>query len=652
MASSSHAWEQEPHPWDRDSDSENDHHGWDQSDNEDDSINWDSLSPEEAGDELASRLLTLQNRGALSAKAVCSLAFFAKRAGAVGFVSKLSHNPEAASGHFQRHLDSVLFFTDEKKKLYDLPCPGHTRYDKERVTHIISTIPFQEELANELAENPELGPTLDKMVQNNELPADYYQHPVVRANPGERVYPVSMYLDGVAHSKVDNVLGITISNLVSGTRHLCIALRKSLLCRCGCRGWCTLRPIWVFVHWCLVSMSQGVFPTSRHDSSAWLPTDELRESLQGFTLGLKCALIQIKADWGEFGKSLGLTQWNHKLRPCPFCDVTHEELISCIPDWSIAEDAATITTPEAYEASCKECEIKITLSQVDHAEVLSCLEYSKRATIGFGRCIMRDIPRLGLQRFDRLEATSVLPDVGMFEAIREWPFQALFWRQKPHAMVIHRLPLFDPAIGVTIMTIVIDALHTMNLGVYQLWCLFCIWALIKANAWNVSAHFTAKEVRVLSCEQVRTELTAYYRQLRIDTPGLDVTEIPHFSLRTIGGETGKVLRTKGAETKFLIGYVLQALQKRGHKVDSCATLIEAGRCLQEFDTLIGRLPRRVGVAEVQTMLILLKRFVALANSAFLPLTPKVHLWLHMILRTHADVINHTQYYGFDRGRTT
>ena len=227
------------------------------------------------------------NRGSLSAKAVCTLAFFATKAGAQGFVKRLSFNPDAASGHFQRHIDSVLLFSEDKKKLYELTCPGHTRYDKDRVTHTIHTVPLHEALANEVADHPEMASTLKAMTENREWSVDAYSHPVVRANPGDDVYPLSLYLDGISHTKVDNVLGITISSLVSGNRHLCVVLRKTILCRCGCRGWCTMREIWVFIHWPLVQLANGEFPSERHDAKSWLPSDELREPLQGIVGGSK-----------------------------------------------------------------------------------------------------------------------------------------------------------------------------------------------------------------------------------------------------------------------------------------------------------------------------------------------------------------------------
>ena len=257
-AASSHEWERGAHAWEVDSDFGDGHHEWEDSDSDDD-IDWNTLSPEQSGDELADRLLSMLNRGALTAKAVCIISYFAFRAGALGYVKKLAHNPEAPSGHFQRHLDTVLAFSEEHKRLYELSSPGHNRHDKDRVNHRIWAMPLHEALANEVAGHPEIKTKVKSMVENRELSDDYYEHPVTRAHPEELVHPLSLYLDGIAHSKVDSVLGITISNLATGTRHLCVGLRKSILCRCGCRGWCTLLPIWSFIHWCLTAAADG-FP--------------------------------------------------------------------------------------------------------------------------------------------------------------------------------------------------------------------------------------------------------------------------------------------------------------------------------------------------------------------------------------------------------
>lgn len=290
------------------------------------------------------------------------------------------------------------------------------------------------------------------------------------------------------------------------------------MCRCGCRGgWCSLFPLWVFVRWCLRALEAGCYPSCRHDSCEWLPCDELRESLAGKPLGLRGALVQIKADWCEFGNSLGFVKWMHTNKPCPFCDCPKANLYSTIKHWTILDDAAEVSTPTTYEAECARCEIRVNLSRDDHQEVLAALVYNKKSgsvLTGTGRCLCRDLPRLGLQKNDRLEPSESLMDIGQFEHVSEWPFLALVWRQRDDVSVLHRVPCFVPELGCTIDSICVDALHTMNLGVFQRYCLHSMWALVSANAWDIGANYSPAEKRQMSCECARSELTEYYAGLR------------------------------------------------------------------------------------------------------------------------------------------
>lgn len=521
---------------------------------------------------------------------------------------------------------------DDRRSLYEVRVPGHKRWEHHRSAHFLQTLPLHEQLAQEAAEHPELASELRRLTRQGEWCDDYRLHPLVRAHPNEVVYPLSLYLDGVSHSKVDSVLGITISNMVSGTRHLCVALRKSLLCRCGCKGWCSIREIWAFVDWCITALAAGEFPRQRHDGSEWTAADEMRESLQGRKLGFRGAIVQIKADWDEFAKSLGMNSWQHSARPCPFCNTDKEHLFSGIKHWSLVDAAARLTTPAVYEAECASCEQVRTLSQADHAVVLARLAYQKRQGAS-GRCLVEDVPSLRLLRGDRLEPSDGLPDIGAFELTDTWPLTVVLWRQQPSVGVQHRLPIFRSTTGCTMERLCIDHLHTMNLGVYQRWCLHSLWALIRANAWGVRPGCSAKEMHHLSCDYIRGELAEYYTDLRRTNPGIDITQIPLHPLRTIGGDAGKVLRTKGAEAKCLVGYVVRALERRGADVPRRTMLLEAGQCLEAFDKLVSTRPRNLGARVVQEMLQLMQRYVALSDEAQVRPIPKYHLWLHMVLRT-------------------
>ena len=343
--------------------------------------------------------------------------------------------------------------------------------------HKLAVLPMHEAVAEEAAGIPGFAQRLYELSSNNEWGSDYYNHPVVIANPGEAVYPMSIYLDSVNHSKVDSVCGITIQNMVSGTRHLCVVLRKSRLCRCGCRGWCSMHSVWSCLHWSIAALESGQFPERRHDGVPWLETDEARESLAGKPLGIKGAVVQIKADWGEFGKSLGFFNWSHNLRPCPFCSCSKRTMLANIKRWTVVDAPEMLSSPDTYDAECALCEIPVVLTKEDRDAILSCLVYSRKGKFR-GRCMARAIPRLGLEEGDQLQPSSNLPDIAQFETLSQFPLTVLFWRQHERASMFHRLPLFDRRLGVTILTICVDYMHTMNLGIF-----FSVGVCMRVGLW-------------------------------------------------------------------------------------------------------------------------------------------------------------------------
>ena len=73
---------------------------------------------------------------------------------------------------------------------------------------------------------------------------------VVQARNNEMPLPIplAVYLDGVSPTSVlagrsDSLLGVWVVNLVTWKRHLLSVTRGLDMCRCGCKWWCTLYPI-------------------------------------------------------------------------------------------------------------------------------------------------------------------------------------------------------------------------------------------------------------------------------------------------------------------------------------------------------------------------------------------------------------------------
>ena len=110
----------------------------------------------------------------------------------------------------------------------------------------------------------------------------YERHPLVQSASREertRILPVALYMDATQFAKRDSLLVFTAHILPSGSRQQAFAVRKSSMCDCGRGGWCTLFPLCRFVLWSLVSLASGKSPTSRHDGSPWIPSDDQRKAL-------------------------------------------------------------------------------------------------------------------------------------------------------------------------------------------------------------------------------------------------------------------------------------------------------------------------------------------------------------------------------------
>ena len=91
-------------------------------------------------------------------------------------------------------------------------------------------------MEHDAATDAMLDAELEELIENDEMPSCYTQHPVVQAHSSELVLPVGIFVDGVPYSHVDGCIGWWIVNLISGQRLLFATQRKKRLCRCGCRA--------------------------------------------------------------------------------------------------------------------------------------------------------------------------------------------------------------------------------------------------------------------------------------------------------------------------------------------------------------------------------------------------------------------------------
>eukprot|EP00969_Alexandrium_andersonii_P296532 13103586-Alexandrium_andersonii.AAC.1 len=167
------------------------------------------------------------------------------------------------------------------------------------------------------------------------------------------------YTRSIAPGHQDSFLGITAFNLLTGRRHLLGVLRKSEGCRRGCRGWCSVAPVYEMLAWSLEALKEGRYPLRKHDESAW-PENSPYSGLAGTPLGCRAVLCEVRGDWNEFCHSLGFQQWSSTWHPCLMCHCRQDSLHS-YRGVSLTENNWGDREAGEYDAACASCEIRVAL---------------------------------------------------------------------------------------------------------------------------------------------------------------------------------------------------------------------------------------------------------------------------------------------------
>ena len=214
------------------------------------------------------------------------------------------------------------------------------------------------------------------------------QHPVAKAS-AYTAQPCLLYLDGVPTVKKDGVLGIWVHLLLSDKRHLICTPRKSKLCKCGCKGWCTMYRIMAWLHWSFQAAAVGTHPGERPLQEAFTRLDERLTELGGQPLEAVLALIGIKGDWSEFCSALGFSNWKTSAYPCLFCFTTSETMGDC-RNWTVLEEPFAPMTYIAYDELCSLNERHVVLTVSNINPLRAVLRYDRRKGIR-GRCIVQKV---------------------------------------------------------------------------------------------------------------------------------------------------------------------------------------------------------------------------------------------------------------------
>ena len=616
-------WEEDPevsHPWEDDGTS-----------CASDCSDLPKSEKESAMEEFMDVLMSLYMSSVISARIFCVICYWLGKAGLP--FGQYGLRPDASSGHYKRHLDKVLGVPDFSKDLYEVPVAGHRKHDLSRTQHNICALPPHEQLYAELASIPSIDLRLDEAKHDKMLPPAYFEHPIVKQSPAEGVLPIALYMDGVPYSHTDSVIGVWICNLLTGVRHLSLVVRKRLVCKCGCRSWCSFFPVFTFLHWSLSALAAGMFPTARHDGTEWSARDGKRAAKAGSNLR-KCALLHIKGDWMEYCERLGFPTWRSSLRPCLLCATDPASM----HDWRHVSPLGVpfhITSQQDYNTACSRCEIWVSADSANHGAILSRLRYDKRLQGGSkGRALTEAVPGLPLMAGDRLEPSHSLPDVGRFDTLShaDLPKRVCFWRVAEETVCHHRNPLFDEAIGITMASITVDVLHTLHLGVFLAFCKYLIWELLGAGCWHPNQGTEVERVQV-AVLAMRSELWRWYGERHKKYPTEYLTRLADLTPKMLGTRASPKLKTKAAETLGLLHFVTDMVTKYSAIIgERSRTFREAGASAIKYMDICSTSPVSMPAGAIQDLFDCMVKHLRLIEGLNI-YSPKHHLWVHMTLLT-------------------
>jgi len=557
-----HRWEQDLQSWEDGFAVEGAH-----SDTEHD-FDYDAVDQQTALREAGDMLVQLKVSNRLNAREVCTLCFWLSKAGLGGLVRALSQHPKRPSGQYSKHFDLIVRREDPgDSDLYEIDLPLSRRTDAERVVETTPMFTPFEAVEEEVSNTPGIEQCLCDWIRDK-APPRYHEHVVVReTRPGVPVYPYALYVDGVKFSRTDGAIGFWLCSLVTGLRQLLFVQRKTELCACGCRGWCTMYNIMRALAWSFRCMASGVCPESRHDHKPWRPSDHARQAVAGVALDWRAAVMYIKIDMMEFVTTFGFASWSTGIAPCPFCDCTLDNWNTiagispgCLP-WGLRDF-------DNYLRACQRCERWLLVDTMDmFRKIRASLQYDKSKDGGRGRVLGKSFPEYNLLKDDRLEPTEVMPDVAAFDTMTPGPNTwVCFWRRALESSVRRRNPLFSDAIGLTHDVVFVeDWLHMCSLGIYKYWITPFLHTFFDANIFDVQRGPVEAYI-TLCVHRLREMLFAWYASEA--EAGRIHARMQDFPVGIVGLARDSVLGTWGAETNGLLLFCGELLSRYGDRLSA------------------------------------------------------------------------------------
>lgn len=215
---------------------------------------------------------------------------------------------------------------------------------------------------------------------------------------------------------------------------------------------------------------------------------------------------------------------------------------------------------------------------------------------------MRSLPAMGVLAGDRVEPHRGCPDVGDIDRCHELLVRILLWRPGAETVARHECPLFvDTAeTGISIETVSIDTMHTLHLGIFQVFLRSFVWRVIEVNAFQVQRGVTEDELVQLTILQMRGALWAWYAARHRDRPDENLTRLHDLTPKMVGSKRKPRFKAKAAETwGFLLFSQSLAQRFRDCLGETGPLWGEAAGCLIRYIEVCRKSPRVLPASALQ-----------------------------------------------------
>ncbi|CAK0831430.1 unnamed protein product [Prorocentrum cordatum] len=291
-----------------------------------------------------------------------------------------------------------------------------------------------------------------------------------------------------------------------GIRYLICVIRKSDLCRCGCRGFCTLGTILRVIAWAFNVLAVGLYLLLDHEGKPF--EDLVRANKHRFTIaeGWVGALTELRADLLEIFERIGVTRFSNVLNPCFQCSVHKSKLF----DFPVSMEACQWVPRDetVYNLMMHRALVKRTVvNRAQLRRLMTCMHLDEELG-GLG--LHTPFPELGLEKGYRLIEDGDLHDI---HALRdaEVPIELTFFNALLNLGLNMICPLFRIH-GFTYSMIHLDSMHVLDLGVTQ-FVVGAIFLLMLKRNFAKSRHFKADGRRAANIDHLRRRLKVHYRPL-------------------------------------------------------------------------------------------------------------------------------------------